>query len=312
MTYYFFTVVVGVKQDNGNVSWSGINPSVNGAMIMLPDAVPPRFAFVINDEKVAADSIRFKIYSPVNYGLPREPDLKKVWIHVNTDSAALVAGIYDTLLSYASYDYIKGLDITGYIYADTSDEIIMTNLQQNTRYFIAAVSMDSSTNMCVGDTVVKYMRSFRTKQAPQNVLRVSADTIAGNPDKLLVTISQFGALPSSPVIDSVSGVRLFVRYTGYVTAGGTSLNTSTFRDSLINIRTSIVGGNWVGTISRLPVDSTIFLSVTVKSVDGYYSRIAIDTNTFSIRTPRNPDNIGPNLSGVALDATRPVLPAHLN
>ncbi|MBL8028992.1 MAG: hypothetical protein JNL74_21395, partial [Fibrobacteres bacterium] len=49
LTYYYFTVAVGVKQDNGNVSWSNIDPVANGAMIMLPDAFPPQLGFSISD-----------------------------------------------------------------------------------------------------------------------------------------------------------------------------------------------------------------------------------------------------------------------
>ncbi|MBL8028891.1 MAG: hypothetical protein JNL74_20870, partial [Fibrobacteres bacterium] len=296
MTYYYFTVAVGVKQDNGNVSWSNIDPVANGAMIMLPDAFPPQLGFSISDllngTYVGSDSLRLKIYSPFSRGQSREPDLKKVWIYFGTDSSAIVNAfsVRDTSSSYSSYSYVASIHpFLGPIYADTTDDVVFTGLLENTRYHIAAVSMDSSTNLCVRDTVIKYMTSFRTKQAPPNVLRLSTDTLIGEPTKLRVTISGFNALPTNnPPIDSMK-IKLFVRYTGYVLSAGTPMNTSTFRDSLINIKTSLVGGNWVGTIERLPADTTVYISVTIPSIDGYYSRIVQDTNTAFRRTPRNPD-----------------------
>ncbi|MBL8026861.1 MAG: hypothetical protein JNL74_10650, partial [Fibrobacteres bacterium] len=315
-SYYYFTVVVGVKQSNGNVSWSNIDPVMNGAMIKLPDAYPPQFGFSISDTlngtRIGADSLRLRIYSPFSRGQSRENDLKKVWVFSGTDSSAIVNAFssHDTLSSYSSYSYISSIHPLGYpIYADTSDTIVFAGLAENTTYYIAAVSTDSANNFCTKDTVIKYMSSFKTKQAPANVLRISADTIAGDPQRISVTISGFSALSSIPKIDSAN-VRLFVRFTNYVFNGSSRPNNVSFRDSVINIKGGLASGKWVGVINQIPVnpstkDTTVYLSVSVASADGYYSRIAMDTNTFFIRTARTPDGQAINMSGVTIDAARP-------
>ncbi|MBL8026289.1 MAG: hypothetical protein JNL74_07750, partial [Fibrobacteres bacterium] len=56
---------------------------------------------------------------------------------------------------------------------------------------------------------------------------------------------------------------------------------------------------------RLPADTTVYISVTIPSIDGYYSRIVQDTNTAFRRTPRNPDREAIVMSAVTIDAARP-------
>ncbi|MBL8024938.1 MAG: hypothetical protein JNL74_00925, partial [Fibrobacteres bacterium] len=311
-TYYYFTVAVGIKQSNGNVNWSNIDPTINGAMPILQGLYPPQLGFSISDTingtTIGTDSLRIKVYSPFSRGQARESKLKKIWVYFGTDSSIIVNAFSnrDTLSSYASYPYVASIHpFLGPIYADTSSDMIFTGLKENTRYHFAAVCMDSSTNLCRPDTVIKYMKSFVTRQAPPNVLRLTADTLWGEPTKLRVTISGFNALPTyNPAIDSTK-IKLYVRYTGFVLSAGTTMNSSTFRDTLIDIRTSLVDGKWTGIIDHLPSDSTIYLSVSVSSINGYYSRIVQDTNTVYCRTPLTPDRVAVNMSAVTIDAARP-------
>ncbi|MBL8029099.1 MAG: T9SS type A sorting domain-containing protein [Fibrobacteres bacterium] len=167
-TYYSFTVAVGVKQNNGNVNWSNIDPVLNGARIMLCDCSPPYLAFTISNidqgTLVSKDSIAFKVFSPFSRGLVREPDIKKVFVFMSSDSASLITSLRDTTQRKFEYQYIAQVHpFLGTIYNDTSSTFVAKGLKPNTRYFIAAVSMDSSANLCLLDSVKKYIVSFTTK-----------------------------------------------------------------------------------------------------------------------------------------------------
>ncbi|MBL8028742.1 MAG: hypothetical protein JNL74_20120, partial [Fibrobacteres bacterium] len=141
---------------------------------------------------------------------------------------------------------------------------------------------------------------------PSNALRLKIVSECPEPNWILAEISNFNAIVSYYPLDSTK-IRLFFRYTRYVTNPLQQMNSTTYRDTLIDIRTSLVNGKWVGRIGPFPNDTTIFASVSIADVNGEYSRIAIDTNTFFIRTLRLGicDREAINFSSVRIDAKIP-------